>query len=111
MSSVTASYDALVAQVGKGEVSAEVMQKVAMLVDNLGNRNFPGATQIQAVSLMLVYVLCMFTVYIQYHGIYFCLFTHTDPPVRCFDGVFLLYIHLLLIGFGEHCLEPAQGLD
>lgn len=51
MSSVTASYDALVAQVNKGEVSADVMQKVAMLVDNLGNRNFPGATQIQAVSI------------------------------------------------------------
>jgi hypothetical protein len=53
MSSVSASYDALVAQATKGEVSADVMQKVAALVDNLSNRNFPVATQIQAVSTPL----------------------------------------------------------
>lgn len=66
MSSVSASYDALVAQVGKGEVSAEVMQKLAMLVDNLGNRNFPGATQIQAVSFLFYVGLVVYTVYFIY---------------------------------------------
>lgn len=50
MSSVSAAYDVLVAQVTKGEVSAEVLQKVAALVDNLSHRNFPAASQIQAVS-------------------------------------------------------------
>ena len=49
---ITASYDTLVAQVNNGEVSAEVMQKVAMLVDSLGNRNFLEATQIQSVRVL-----------------------------------------------------------
>lgn len=50
MSSVSTSYDVLCAQVTKSEVSAEVLQKVVTLVDCLSNRNFPGASQIQAVS-------------------------------------------------------------
>jgi hypothetical protein len=85
MSSVSASYDALVAQATKGEVSADVMQKVATLVDNLSNRNFPVATQIQAVSA---------------------------PYRTC--GQKSAYLHgcmNLASGPCEHRVESAQGLD
>jgi hypothetical protein len=67
MSSVSASYDALVAQATKGEVSADVMQKVAALVDNLSNRNFPVATQIQAVSTPLPYLCSEFGLFARLH--------------------------------------------
>lgn len=85
MSSVSASYDSLVAQATKGEVSPEVMQKVAALVDNLSNRNFPVATQIQAVS--------------------------TCPSCCCSAVSLCILSFLFAVGSGEHGVEPAQGLD
>ena len=50
MSMVSVSYDIMREQMNRNEISSDVMQKIAMLVDALGNRNFPTASQIQGVS-------------------------------------------------------------
>jgi len=47
MGVVAAAYEILVEQIGRGEVSQEVMMKVAALVEYLSTRNFPAASQLQ----------------------------------------------------------------
>jgi uncharacterized membrane protein len=52
MSMVSAAYDNLCEQASRGDIAQDVLQKVASLIDNLGHRNFPVASQIQAVRLI-----------------------------------------------------------
>jgi len=52
MASVTSAYEVLVQQTSRGELAPETLNKVNLLVDALSNRNFPGASQIQAVSVI-----------------------------------------------------------
>jgi len=48
LTSVTSAYEVLVQQTSRGELAPETLNKVNLLVDALSNRNFPGASQIQA---------------------------------------------------------------
>jgi len=47
---VCAAYDVLVKMVQRNEVSPDVLQKIGILVECLGGRNFTGANQVQTVG-------------------------------------------------------------
>lgn len=51
LASVSQAYEVLSQQTSRGELAPETLQKVNGLVDALSNRNFPAASQIQAVGL------------------------------------------------------------
>ena len=72
MSMVSASYDILREQMNRNEISPEVMQKIAILVDALGNRNFPAASQVQGVRY--IYNFCTVTVILRQLYVYECIF-------------------------------------